>query len=89
MVCKSSPPSDAIRPSPSWETLEELGGWIFPFAPLGAKIGIVFCRQGFHYIPPPACFSYVPTGLCGTLEPRRGDGMDRRAVLTPAEKTRF
>ena len=57
--------------------------------PAGAKIGIVFCRQGFHYIPLPAYFSCVRTGLGGTSEPRRGDGMNRQVVLTPAEKIKI
>jgi hypothetical protein len=62
----------------------------FSVAPLGLKSELVFvCRQGFHYIPPPAYSSYVPTRLCGTSEPHRGDGMDRQAVSTPADEAFF
>jgi len=49
----------------------------FPVAPLG------LCLNGYSFF----YSSAVPTGLCGTSEPRRGDGMIRQVVSTPAEKT--
>ena len=42
-------------------------------APTGLNSESVFYRQGFHYIPPPAYSSAVPTGLCSTWESRRDD----------------
>ena len=48
----------------------------FPVAPLG------LCLNGYSFF----YSSAVPTGLCGTSEPRRGDRMIRQVVSTPADK---
>ena len=94
---------DPYNPTPTPTTKPSTGGANFPFAPLGAKIGIIFLSAGVtrccpssklsvQHAPPPAYFSYVPTGLCGTSEPRRGDRMDRQVVkhrVTPADKNKI